>query len=280
MTHELTIGAITACSVDHVLDGSLARLVRSGGADVSKWMVVVHGRLGAVGDLERAMPPGLDWIRRDRVALSEARNLALKAWLEKGSLVDVVCFPDDDCLFETGTLRTVLQHFATTNADVVLGAYAPAIERLDTCRFPQCAPMIDAEFLIRSSSSITIFARTIDVIAAGGFDERLGAGAKVPAGEDTDLLLRMHHRGVRLAYAQAALMRHDYKLDSGTRYHPHAAALLTLHALRGSAPVAAAIRSVGALMVRVAARRYALTALRQFARSGSLLCVSSRRGVA
>jgi hypothetical protein len=275
----LTIGAITACSVDRVLDGSLARLVSSGGKDVSTWSVVVHGNREAGLDLQRAMPAGVRWIRRDRVSLSEARNLVLKDWMARGSVADVVCFPDDDCLFEGGTLHTVAQSFAATDADVVLGAYAPAAGRLDTHRFPTGVPKIDAKFLIRSSSSITIFARTSVVIAAGGFDERLGAGANVPAGEDTDLLLRIRHRGARLVYAQGALMRHDYKSNIASRYHPHAAALLTLHALRGSAPFTAAIRSVAALVVRVARRRYSPAALRQFARSGSRLCVSSRRGV-
>jgi hypothetical protein len=278
---DITVGAITACAVSRVLDGSLQRLVESAGGSISVWTVVLHGGEAASdADIERALPGGLHYMRRDRVSLSEARNVALADWVQKRAVPDVVCFPDDDCLFEAGTLATVTAAFKQPPVDVVLGAYAPAADRIDRRRFPERAIEVDATFLVRSSSSITIFARTQSVLAAGGFDERLGAGAMIPAGEDTELLLRLKHAGVQLRYEPGALMRHEYKADTGARYHPHAAALLSVSALGGRLPFATAARSVAALAIRVARRRYAPAALRQFARSGRYLCVSSRSGLA
>jgi hypothetical protein len=75
------------------------------------------------------------------------------------------------------------------------------------------------------------------------------------------------------------LMCHEYKAPAHAAYHPHAAALLTWHAISGRLPLRIAGRSIASLLIRVMSRRYSASHVRQFAYSSRQLLISPRAGL-
>lgn len=158
------------------------------------------------GHVTRAKAAGLDvsHIRLPEPNLSGARNRGIA--VARGSFVGL---PDDDGWYEADALQRL--HDALTSSNGLDGAVARWVDVA-----PDAAGQATGELSAESwrrfrggdASSITLFLRRDRVIAAGGFDVRIGVGRWYGAGEETDLLLRMLQSGARIARVPQACVRH------------------------------------------------------------------------
>lgn len=151
---------------------------------------------GASATLREAAGPSASLLAiGDRVSLSRARNLMLGRARRDGALAEAlwVAFPDDDAWYPPSLLSEVNALF-TARASLALVA----------CRYGTQPAELTAgaglrvfeaahgyHELIRAISSNTMMIRASVVDDVGGFDERLGLGARINGGEDLDYALRV-----------------------------------------------------------------------------------------
>jgi glycosyltransferase involved in cell wall biosynthesis len=124
---------------------------------------------------------------------------------------DVVAFPDDDCWYPPGLLKSVAGFFAEHP-----GYDGFTVRPVDETGRP-CAARSDnragevtrLSAWRRGGGTVSIFVRA-PVAAEVGFDETLGPGADGPwgSGEDTDFLLRALGKGFRIYYDPAVQVGH------------------------------------------------------------------------
>ncbi len=130
--------------------------------------------------------------------LSKARNTGLLYC--RG---DIVCFPDDDCIYPPDLLACVNAAFDTTGADVLVGRQLdmrdndstvspPQIRRFLMCLLRRGRTEETVESLCWNAPSSVLFFSKTAVARTGNFDEHMGVGADTPwgSGEETDYLLR------------------------------------------------------------------------------------------
>jgi mycofactocin system glycosyltransferase len=155
-------------------------------------------------------PPGVRIVRLPRSrGAAAARNAGARA-----ARTDVLAYLDSDCLAEPGWLEALLPELADPEVAAVGGRVAAAaqgtwLERYEAVRSPldlgvsrtEARPGRPVPFLVTSNLVI----RRADLLAAGGFDERLRWG------EDVDLCWRLHRAGRRLVYQPAGLVRHRHR---------------------------------------------------------------------
>jgi GT2 family glycosyltransferase len=134
-------------------------------------------------------------LRDEGRGLSRARNLGLAH--ARGALLG---FPDDDCWYPAETVGRVIRFFAAhPDTGILAGQYTePGIRNP---RFSQTAGVLSAANLANRTSSVGTFLNRAGLHGqAIHFDERIGAGTALPAGEETDLLLRLLLAGVHGVY--------------------------------------------------------------------------------
>src|SRR5204863_158616 len=90
---------------------------------------------------------------------------------------------------------------------------------------------IGANFAIRASVAARI----------GLFDEQLGAGTALPAGEDTDYMLRLEAQGVKMRCTPRAVVHHTY----GRRFGLKALLANSRNYARGNGALAAKLSLFG-----------------------------------
>jgi hypothetical protein len=141
--------------------------------------------------------------------LSRARNLGLSA--ARGSLV---AFTDDDCYPAPDYLDCVAKCFADVRLGFLGGrvllhdpqdlpiTVQPSTRRLD---FPE------RSYIPTGAIHGCNFAfRRLALLAADGFDTRLGAGTRLSAAEDVDALARVSALGWRGAYDPGPVVYHHH----------------------------------------------------------------------
>jgi len=143
--------------------------------------------------------------------LSRARNVAL-ARLE----ADVVAFPDDDCVYPSGLLRSVGERLAGDAALDGITGRAIGFDDVSSASWRPDAARLDRDDLWNRAISFTIFLRRSLVESVGAFDEQLGLGAGTPwhSGEEIDYLVRALEGGARIEYDPAVVVRHDVRTDT------------------------------------------------------------------
>jgi glycosyltransferase involved in cell wall biosynthesis len=134
---------------------------------------------------------------RSAVGHSKAFNMA-----RKKVSGEIVCFPDDDCWYDTRLLQRVSDLLAAhpdwsglTGREIVEPGFTSG-GRWDKHRGP-----LNPANIWRRAITFSIFLRG-DVVREYAFDESLGVGAGTPwgAGEETDYLLRLLKDGHCLFY--------------------------------------------------------------------------------
>jgi mycofactocin system glycosyltransferase len=127
---------------------------------------------------------------------------------------EVVAFLDSDCLADPGWLDALIPELADPEVAAAGGRIGPAsertwLERYEAVRSPldlgrtrtEARPGRPVPFLVTANLVI----RRADLMAVGGFDERLRWG------EDVDLCWRLHEAGRRMVYQPAGLVRHRHR---------------------------------------------------------------------
>lgn len=145
------------------------------------------------------------YIRSQRRGLSHNRNVGLGVARGRS-----VVFADDDCVLSPGYLEGLGRGLPALEGGSAFGyGEARTIEDdqpfVPTFRVRQ-RPVGPWHFDTLCSISL-VFPREV-LSRAGGFDERFGVGARFPAGEETDLLLRLAATGVRGRYLPGVVVRH------------------------------------------------------------------------
>lgn len=147
-------------------------------------------------------------LRVGRPGLSRARNAGLRA-----ASRPIVAFTDDDCRPEGDWTRALLQCFEDPDVSFALGrvkasagaggAGPASIHDVTESR------LIDASVPLESvGHGANMAFRRAALIGIGGFDEVLGTGSKLRAGEDKDAIWRLLSAGLTGRYTPAACVTH------------------------------------------------------------------------
>jgi len=130
--------------------------------------------------------PELKYIRTPLKGLSRARNLGIKIL---SSDVDIVAFPDDDCIYPHNLLESVIAFFNTHhNIDFIS---VPIYSENGTTfgRWPENRTRINKFNIYRTVASIGLFIKK-RCVEGLYFDVNLGAGAPFGSSEEHDYILR------------------------------------------------------------------------------------------
>lgn len=144
---------------------------------------------------------GVPVLRLAEPGTSRARNAGWRA-----TSAPLVAFTDDDCLPQPGWAAAIAQALQT--CDVVTGrvladrSVAAPVSLLDD----PVARELSASDPVGHGASCGFRRELLERV--GGFDERLGPGTALRAGEDADLLRRALQAGARGRYEPAAVVVH------------------------------------------------------------------------
>lgn len=211
--------AVVTVDQQECLASDFSRLLRSGAREIDEWIVVLRSTSpSAQSDCERILREfGVEARARivitEPCGISKARNEGLKGYFSSNptSKDDIICFPDDDCHFDTGFGSIVRERYSAEDADLVIMPYAPHADRIDRSRWPLELNEITPAKLMHVTSSAGIFIRAASVESTGGFDERFGVGGPLAAAEDVDFVLRAFRCASRVRYWGDLAVLHAYK---------------------------------------------------------------------
>lgn len=150
-------------------------------------------------------------LRCGRPGLSRARNAGLRA-----ATRSVVAFTDDDCRPALDWARALGRRFADPEVTFVLGrvragqapAGSDASGNASVHDVPE-ARVIDAAVPLETvGHGANMAFRREKLIAINGFDEMLGTGSRLRAGEDKDAVWRLLSNGCTGYYEPAACVTH------------------------------------------------------------------------
>jgi GT2 family glycosyltransferase len=152
---------------------------------------------------------------------STGRNVGINSAKNEGIL-----FIDDDMFVDKYWFGTMVHLLCNSKAKTVISgrlvaengsdasSFSPSLKEEES--FTEYEGMIEADVL--DSGNMACFRS--DILAVGGFDERLGVGTPFPAAEDNDLGFRFLTDGYRILYTPAAWVIHR-AWRSQDHYLPH-----------------------------------------------------------
>ncbi|MDQ3699575.1 MAG: glycosyltransferase [Chloroflexota bacterium] len=158
----------------------------------------------------QARAPGLVYVRTSTRGLSAARNVAVAR-----ATGEVLAFTDDDCLVDADWIGALAAEFlASPQVGAVFGRALPLVEvplvvRAASVRTDQVARLFRrpcSPWRVGNGSNMAFRATTLRV--AGPFDEQLGPGAPLRAGEEADLIYRLLQQGIHLLFSPRPLVYH------------------------------------------------------------------------
>jgi GT2 family glycosyltransferase len=153
------------------------------------------------------------YLEQPRIGLSASRNLALDVAGQP-----LLAVTDDDCAPDSGWLAAVNAALdRAPRPDAVTGPILPLGERR-----PGTYPVSLRESRIGvdnvgcvlpwAAGSGANFCAPVGLLRrVGGWDERLGAGSRGRAAEDSELFLRLLDAGMTIRYDPDAVMRHEWQ---------------------------------------------------------------------
>lgn len=148
----------------------------------------------------------IKYIRYSKRGLSIARNRGLQE-----ATGDVVCFPDDDCLYSSDVLLNCCRFFReNTQVDAISIAWHDSLSGNRIKNFGKNEGRINRLNLWTQVSSITLFIKHHVFQSVKGFDENLGVGpySKWKGAEDKDLPIRLLSAGFSMYYVPHIVVYH------------------------------------------------------------------------
>jgi glycosyltransferase involved in cell wall biosynthesis len=153
----------------------------------------------------------LRYLHLDSVGHTKARNAGVKA--SRGS---IVAFTDDDCTVDPGWLSAIADEFARLRrVNCVCGHSHPADHTdrprqafLSTLNHRQrrCVTGKGNPIFIGRGNNMAF--RKSDLIRLGGFNEQIGVGTHLYAGDDIDVFYRLLEAGGLIVHSPEAVVRH------------------------------------------------------------------------
>jgi glycosyltransferase involved in cell wall biosynthesis len=151
------------------------------------------------------------YVRDEGRGLSRARNLGLRY-----ASGEYVGFPDDDCWYSEGVVEQVITFFnKNPNFTILSGCYTEP--NVKNPSFPDVGVDLSTRNLIGRVSSVGIFLNLRGVAKHQiQFDEQIGAGTSLPAGEETDLILRLLLQDFKGSYDPKLVIFHKIFREKAT----------------------------------------------------------------
>ncbi|EFF7478551.1 glycosyltransferase family 2 protein [Escherichia coli] len=173
-------------------------------------LIVIDQNTLSIADLfsDIAERVTLKYFKVDFKGLSRARNYALKH--VSG---DIVCFPDDDCIYTQSLLKNIYELFSYNNhVDFIsVNTKDPIAGEKALVKLPKSKTNIS--FKSKNCVSFTLFFRREVINAVGRFDQNMGVGAgtNYGAGEESDFVVRALSLGFKGLYYPDYYVLHPAK---------------------------------------------------------------------
>lgn len=168
-------------------------------------VVVVDSASRAGTTAEVADRFGFPVVRLERPGLSRARNAGVEA-----TTAPLVAFTDDDCQPDRAWMARVSAGFTGASVGFLTGRVNADQHERAVSVFESATPRWwgpEDDVLTMGHGANMAFRREV-LEELGGFDERLGAGSRFPAAEDTDLFWRALRTGWSGRYEPGAIVTH------------------------------------------------------------------------
>lgn len=149
------------------------------------------------------------YLRDAGKGLSRARNIGL----EKAS-GKILAFPDDDCWYPPDLLERVSKVFEQDSDLTLLSGTYSEPGRWNP-RFPKRPGCLNLWNMFARISSVTIFLRA-EVLGKVRFDEGIGVGTDLPAGEEMDLVIQVLAQGHKGIYDPSIVVYHKIERAANT----------------------------------------------------------------
>ena len=198
--------AVILCTRDrpHLLGDALDAVMAA--IRPSDEVVVVDSGSTDPHAVDPARQCGVTVVRLQQPGLSRARNAGVEA-----TSAPIVAFTDDDCRPAAGWAEVIARSFRDPGVGFMTGrAMADRVGRISvSCKLDEEPLHIAAAadpFSIGVGANMAM--RRIALEGVGGFDERLGAGARIRAGEDVDAWCRLIDAGWEGRYDPGCIVTH------------------------------------------------------------------------
>lgn len=158
----------------------------------------------------------IKYYKVDFKGLSKARNFGIK--YASGLYL---CLLDDDAIYSKNYLYNAKKKL-TSNADEVLSGKILSIEDRITpfVKYKKTDSNITVSGIINYCPSAALIIPVKAINQSGNFNEQLGVGNEFAAGEETDLLLRIHDLGYKVLYCDDLVAYHPIKPVDYTNLTP------------------------------------------------------------
>lgn len=185
----------------------------------------------------------LRYFHHDGVGHTSARNIGVK--LSRG---DIIAYTDDDCRVDELWTTKIMEEFERSCPDCVCGRTIPA-NHSERPRLALLSTLnLHARKLVRNRCNPLLVGRgnnmafrRLDLVEMGGFNEKIGVGTSVYAGDDADVLYRLVRAGGTIVMAPDVVVWHCQPdtwrmvVQKKRGYAISFAAIFSIRALQGDA---------------------------------------------
>ncbi len=189
-------------------------------------VIVDNGSTDGTAELVRAaagsFPYPMRLVSCAEKGLSRARNAGVAA-----ARHELILFTDDDCLPEPDWAVRLAEAYGGDPLQVIGGRVIDVAQGETPGLTPLPADLRGEERLERAERTHLFmiganfsFGRYV-VSRIGLFDCRFGAGAPLPAAEETDFVYRAFRAGIPVRYQPSAVVWHDHRRDAATLRRMH-----------------------------------------------------------